>query len=131
MGRHKERELLNRRLGEIKSRLELVGDSWQVPLPFFMDRPETMERRRREILDRVVSAKIDYLGVDRYGNYHIFEIKRNLDFEALGQLLGYRKLFCEQHDISEDKVYLHVIFEKAYETIKFIYRTFKIKLWEV
>ena len=131
MGRHKEGEIFNKIKDRFIQAYDIVVIYKQYRFSLANAEAQQLTPTQKQILDRVICLRADYLAVDRAGNYHIVEVKRNLDLKALGQLLGYRIMLARKQEVEESKVRLHAVFEQAYETIKDIYRRYNILLWEV
>jgi len=123
--------MLDRVLPRLRDELGLLPGFWQYRIAYIFDMSEEYSEMERKAMEKMMAFRIDYLARDRQGYYHIFEIKRDLGLHALGQLLAYRLLIATIEGIPESRIKLHVIYEKTYETIKFIYREFNIQLWEV
>jgi len=77
---------------------------------------------------RASQKEIDFLHENPNGKFDIIEVKTKLNWEALGQVIGYKKLFCKERDLSEEKVNCFIVCKKDDNIIRFVCEKMNIKI---
>ena len=124
----KHRELFNRFLEQYRD--DAKGWHWirEYPLPKIELDPEITHNNSN--LNNIIAYRIDALGCKRK-SYFIIEIKRTLYFDVLAQLLIYRNVLSIEKDVSQEDIFLGVVYENDEPFIRNLLESYGIKLFKI